>query len=140
MRLRYLILPLLLAGCVQKLPQDAGGNYLKFTNIGQNGDVCEVVTDGTGKPIAIRGSIFAKQSNGCVKVQTYTPQKIKHADILTVSRTGADIGWKKSGTIKIIITKYRWPHAPRVGGRQEFVIGDIFPMKEYSALHWVRVH
>jgi hypothetical protein len=106
MRLRYLILPLFLAGCVQKLPQDAGGDYLTFTNIGKNGDVCEVITDGAGKPIAIRGSIFAKKSNGCVKVQTYTSNTIKHADILTVTGTGAEIGWKKSGKIKITINKY----------------------------------
>jgi hypothetical protein len=106
MRIRYLVLPLLLAGCVQKLPQDAKGDYLTLINVGKNGDVCEVLTDGGGKPVSIRGSVFAKPGDGCIKAKAYTSLSIKQPDELRVTPMGAEVYWRKSGMIKITVTKY----------------------------------
>jgi len=95
-----------LAACVAKVPADSSGAHFKLTNIGKNGDVCEVLTDGTGEPVKIRGSIFSKGNPGCAAAQAYTRGKITATDDLVITSTSAQVHWRKSGYINIRVTKY----------------------------------
>jgi len=105
-RVLALCSPVLLAACVAKVAPDQSGSYFKLTNIGKNGDVCQVLTDGSGTPVKIRGSIFSKGDNGCTAAQAYTQGKIVGANIMEVTSSRAKVGWKNSGYMDIQVTKY----------------------------------
>ena len=96
----------MLAACVAKLPADTSGNHFKLTDIGKNGDACRVLTDGTGIPVKIRGSIFTTGDKGCAAAQAYTDGKIVGTDIMEVTATRAKVGWSGSGYMDIQVTKY----------------------------------
>jgi hypothetical protein len=88
------------------MAQDENNSYFKLTNIGKDGNVCEVLTDGGGDPVKIRGSIFTKDDTGCAAARAYTDGRIVGVNIMEVTATQAKVGWKNSGYMNIRVNQY----------------------------------
>jgi hypothetical protein len=108
LRVLVFVLSVLLSGCVATVSPRQSGGYFSERDIEVNGSVCRMVVDGSGEPVLLMNSYFARSGGGCENVQAMFNKPIKEPVELGVAPNLVTVVWP-TGVLRISVNKFNQP-------------------------------